>query len=107
MPAKGDGITKRKDGHYMARYTVHTPDGPKRKTIYDRKYKEVEKKLAEARGDAARGLVFDADNLKLGEYLDRWLKVWPIQLGQPPSSATNRLSGCTYARLWATSSSRT
>jgi integrase len=73
MPAKGDGITKREDGRYMARYTVHTPDGPKRKTIYGRKYKEVEKKLAEARGDAARGLIFDADNLKLGEYLDRWL----------------------------------
>lgn len=73
MPAKGDGITKRKDGRYMARYTVHTPDGTKRKVIYGRKYKEVEKALAEARGDAARGLVFDADNLKLGEYLDRWL----------------------------------
>jgi integrase len=73
MPAKGDGITKRKDGRFMARYTVHTPDGPKRKPIYGRKYKEVEKKLAEARGDAARGLVFDAGNLKLGEYLDRWL----------------------------------
>ena len=24
MPAKGDGISKRKDGRYMARYTVHT-----------------------------------------------------------------------------------
>ncbi len=57
----------------MGRYTVQTPDGPKRKLIYGRRYKEVEKKLAEARGDAARGLVFDADNLKLGEYLDRWL----------------------------------
>ena len=65
MPAKGDGITKRKDGRYMARYTVQTPDGPKRKVIYGRKYKEVEKKLAEARGDAARGVVFDADGLIL------------------------------------------
>jgi integrase len=73
MPAKGDGITKRKDGRFMARYTVQTPDGPKRKPIYGRKYKEVEKKLAEARGDAVRGLIFDADNLKLSEYLDRWL----------------------------------
>jgi integrase len=73
MPAKGDGITKRKDGRYIARYTVQTPEGPKRKVIYGRKYKEVEKELAEARGDAARGLVFDADNLKLGEYLDQWL----------------------------------
>ena len=60
MPAKGDGISKRKDGRYMARYTVHTPDGPKRKVIYGRKYKEVEKKLAEARGDAARGITYDA-----------------------------------------------
>ncbi len=74
MPAKGDGITKRKDGRYMARYTVQTPDGPKRKLIYGRKYREVEKKLAEARGDAARGIVFDAKNQTVGEYLERWLR---------------------------------
>jgi hypothetical protein len=73
MPAKGDGITKRKDGRYMAPYTIETPEGPKRKTICGRKYKGVERKLANARGDAARGLVFHADNLKLGEYLDKWL----------------------------------
>jgi integrase len=72
-PAKGDGITKRKDGRWMARYTVQTPNGPKRKVIYDRKYKEVEKKLNEARANADKGLVFDADNLKLGEWLDSWL----------------------------------
>jgi hypothetical protein len=41
MPAKGDGISKRKDGRYVGRYTVHTPDGPKRKVIYGRKYKEA------------------------------------------------------------------
>src|SRR5829696_3518853 len=73
MPAKGDGITKRKDGRYVGRYTVHTADGPKRKVIYGRKYKEVEKKLAEARGDAARGIVTDDQNLSVGEYLDRWM----------------------------------
>jgi hypothetical protein len=50
MPAKGDGITKRKDGRYMAPYTIETPEGPKRKTIYGRKYKGVERKLANARG---------------------------------------------------------
>ena len=42
MPAKGDGITKRKDGRYMARYTVHTPEGPERKLIYGKKYRDVE-----------------------------------------------------------------
>ena len=73
MPAKGDGITKRKDGLYMARYTVHTPDGPKRKTIYSRQYREVERKLAEGRGDAARGIVFDAKGATVGEFLERWL----------------------------------
>ena len=73
MPAKGDGITKRTDGLYMARYTVHTADGPKRKTIYDRKYREVELKLAEAMGDAARGIVYDDENMTVSEYLDRWL----------------------------------
>ena len=29
MPAKGDGLTKRKDGRYMTRYTVQTSDGSK------------------------------------------------------------------------------
>jgi integrase len=74
MPAKGDGISKRKDGRYVGRYTVHTPDGPKRKVIYGRKYKEVEKKLAEVRGDAARGIVFDAKGQTLGQWLERWLE---------------------------------
>ncbi len=74
MPAKGDGITKRKDGLYMARYTVHTSDGPTRKTIYGRQYKDVEKKLAEARGDAARGIVFDAKGETVGKFMERWLE---------------------------------
>jgi hypothetical protein len=37
MPAKGDGITKRKDGRYMACYTVHTPDKPIWIFIYGRR----------------------------------------------------------------------
>ena len=74
MPAKGDGITKRKDGRYMARYTVQSPDDPKRKLIYGRKCKEVEKKLAEARGDAAHGIVFDAQSVTLGQWRERWLE---------------------------------
>jgi integrase len=73
MPAKGDGITKRKDGRYMARYTVHTADGPKRKTIYGNKYKDVEKKLNEARGDAVRGITYDAGDTTVEEHLKRWL----------------------------------
>lgn len=74
MPAKGDGITKRKDGRYVGRYTIHTPDGPKRKVIYSKRYKEVERKLAEARGDAARGIVFDAKGETIRAFLKRWLE---------------------------------
>jgi len=97
MPAKGDGITKRKDGLYMARYTVQTPDGPKRKTIYGRAYKEVEAALAKARGDAARGLVFDAGKLTLGEWADRWLKdavadtVRPVTLAKYQQHVRNHI----------------
>ena len=50
MPATGDRITKSKDRRFVAHYSIHTPDGPKRNVIYGTKYKEVEKKLAEARG---------------------------------------------------------
>jgi integrase len=73
VAAKGDGISKRRDGRYMARYTVHTADGPKRKTIYAKTYRAVAKKLNEARANADKGLVFDSDNLKLEEWLDTWL----------------------------------
>ena len=68
MPSKGDGISKRRDGRYVARYTVHNPDGTTtRKSIYGRRYKEVLNKLNEARANVDKGLVFDSDNLKLGD----------------------------------------
>src|ERR687897_3078325 len=67
------GITRRKDGLYMARYTIHTPTGSKRKTLYGKTRREVDEKLTKAKADRDGGLVFDADNLKLGEYLGRWL----------------------------------
>jgi integrase len=70
----GEGsITRRKDGLYMARYTVQTPTGPKRKTLYGKTRNEVSEKLTKAMADRDGGLVFDADNMKLGEYLGRWL----------------------------------
>lgn len=74
MPGVGDRITKRKDGRFMARYTVQAADGPKRKTIYGKTYKEVEKALTAARADADKGLVYDAGKLTVGEYLSLWLK---------------------------------
>ena len=73
MPATGDRITKRKDGLFQGMYTAHTPDGPKRKYVYGRKYKDVEKKLAEAMGDAAKGIYFDDENQTVSQYMERWL----------------------------------
>jgi integrase len=68
------GITRhKKSGLYMARYTVQTPTGSKRKTLYGKTRREVDEKLTKAKADRDGGLVFDADNMKVGEYLERWL----------------------------------
>src|SRR5215218_1124340 len=71
----GEGsIIRRKDGLFMARYWVETPKGPKRKTMYGKKRGEVADKLAKALAERADGIVYDDENLTVGEYLDSWLK---------------------------------
>ncbi len=57
----------------MARYTVETPAGQKRRTVYADTRKEAGEKLARALADRANGIVVDDKNLTIGEYLDRWL----------------------------------
>src|SRR5215207_3200607 len=77
MGRRGNGegsITRRKDGLYMARYWVETSRGPKRKTIYGKKREEVADKLARALAERADGIVYDDENVTVGEYLDSWLK---------------------------------
>jgi integrase len=88
MPATGDRITKRKDGLFQGMYTVQTPDGPKRKYIYGRKYKEVERKLAGAMGDTAKGIVLNDKNMTASEYLDRFLD--DVQRGSVRESTYSR-----------------
>src|SRR5829696_7715241 len=69
------GITRhKKSGLYMARYTVQTPAGPKRKTVYGKTREQVAEELAKALADRANGAVFDDENVTVGEYLDSWLK---------------------------------
>jgi integrase len=71
----GEGsITKRKDGRWMARYTVHTAAGPKRRHIYGRTRQEVAAKLAKAMSDRDGGIELDPSRVTLNEYLQRWLK---------------------------------
>ena len=76
MARRGNGegsITKRKDGRWMGRYTVHDAEGPKQKAVYGKTRAEASAKLRQAMVDADQGLVFDDENLTVGTYLERWL----------------------------------
>ncbi len=50
-----------------------TPQGPRRRSVYGRSRREVAEKLAEAISDRGKGLISDAGNITVAEYLDRWL----------------------------------
>src|ERR671915_2542465 len=70
----GEGsISRRKNGGWIAQYTVYTAEGRKRKTLYGKTRQEVAAKLAKALSDREGGLLFDAGSLTVSEYLDRWL----------------------------------
>ncbi len=66
----GEGTyKKRKDGRWEGQYTVYTPSGTKRKSVYGRTKQEVAEKLRKAIAESDGGLAFDAENLTLAEYL--------------------------------------
>jgi integrase len=76
MGKRGNGegsITRRKDGLYMARYTVQTAAGSKRKALYGKTRLEVAAKLSKALADRESGLTYDAGKQTVEEYLARWL----------------------------------
>jgi integrase len=74
--ANGDGDVwprNNKEGKITSyRGAYFGPDG-KRRYVSGKNKEETRRKLREARAGVDRGLVFDAENLALGEYLDRWL----------------------------------
>jgi integrase len=73
--SNGEGsITRRKDGLYMARYTVQTATGTKRKTLYSKDREDVAEKLVDALSNRNQGLVFDAGSQTVGEYMEQWLQ---------------------------------
>src|SRR5215211_5272190 len=77
MGRRGNGegtITRRKDGRWEARYTVHGAEGPKRKVLYGKTRGAVAGKLNKALSDRSNGLTFDAANLTVGKYLHHWLE---------------------------------
>jgi integrase len=67
------GISRRKDGLYMARYTIQTATGAKRKAVYGKTRKEAAEKLTKALADRDMGLVFEGENRTLAVFLDSWL----------------------------------
>src|SRR5215207_4738322 len=76
MGRRGNGegsIYQRKDGRWVGQYVVYTAKGPKYRYLYAKTRAAVAEKLTKAMAERDGGLVFDVNNLKLGEYLDQWL----------------------------------
>jgi integrase len=63
-----------KEGRYEGRYWVQTSRGPKRKVVYDKDWEECRRKLARAIADRDDGLIFDAEDLSVAEYMRLWLR---------------------------------
>ncbi len=74
--ANGDGDVyprKNKAGKITSYRGAYVgPDG-KRRYVSGKNKEEARKALREARSGADQGIVFDAESLRVGEYLDRWL----------------------------------
>jgi integrase len=71
----GEGsITCRKDGLYMARYTVETAMGTERKALYAKTRKEASEKLTEALTQARKGITADAGAMSVGAFIERWIE---------------------------------
>ena len=74
LPPGGGTISYReKEKRYEGRFTVQTSRGPKRKVVYGKDFEETRRKLNAAIKDRDDGLVFDAEEMTLAEYLRRWL----------------------------------
>jgi integrase len=58
----------------MARFTIQTPSGRKRRVLYAKSHEEARRKLTEALAERNKGLVYDSGNVTLEEYLGRWLE---------------------------------
>ena len=72
---EGSIYKRKRDGLWVAQYLVDTPEGKtKRKYVYGKKRKEVADKLAEVLKDRGEGLLLDAGNLTVAEFLANWLE---------------------------------
>ncbi|WP_053057784.1 tyrosine-type recombinase/integrase [Rubrobacter aplysinae] len=74
--ANGEGsLTKYKDGRWCGRCTVTRPDGKQRRiAVYGRTKEEARIKLTKKMAESDSGVVFDAENQTVEEYVTRWLE---------------------------------
>lgn len=74
--ANGEGsLTKYKNGRWCGRCTVTKPDGKqKRIAVYGRTKEEARVKLTKQMAESDGGVVFDAENQTVEEYVSRWLE---------------------------------
>jgi hypothetical protein len=89
----------------MARYTVQTATGPKRKTVYGKTRREVDEKLTKAKADRDVGLAFDVDagHMTVGTFIERWLEDSVrgyVRQSTYPTSAMNPYAACMWFRRW-------
>jgi len=70
-----DGVRRRKDGRFEARYTVQTAAGPRRRSVYGKTEAEAiakrDRALAEGGGEAWP--TFGPDGITVAAYLESWL----------------------------------
>jgi integrase len=78
--ANGDSdVYPRKNKHgkvigYRGAYWIRTAEGFKRRYVSGKNKSETRAALAKARGDRDDGLIFDAGDLTLQDFLERWLQ---------------------------------
>lgn len=90
--ANGEGsIVKRKDGRYMARYTM----GDKRYAIYGSSYAEVRKQLTETLAGIEKG----SRIVSTGYTVSQWLREWLTTYALPTVKQSTYISYESYIRL--------
>ena len=74
MPRTGENIYKRKDGRWEGRYIRERVDGKaKYGTVYARSYKEVKRRLEEAKGELRKKQLSTTRAGKMEDIGKRWL----------------------------------
>ncbi len=99
MPRRGDGIRKRKDGRWEARYKVATEQGNKYVSIYAPSYNEVKKKLQEVTKTREKNSAYtDTSQLKERTGLDDLIGQYLVMIQEVLQDTEKRRKYSTYIK---------